>query len=202
VADVTVTPASSAGQVQVSGAVVFTPADWALPLSISVTAIDDNLFEPPPQTDDIVHAVASADPAYGGAFLAAMPVTIIDNDGSANLELAVLSAPPVVAAGTAFTIDFRVANGGPDVSVGSTLTLPASAGYQFTGAAGVLSCASDAVTGVSCQLPGAAAGASFTLSLSFTAGAVGSYPTTYSVTSIQPDPVPGNNTRLQTITVN
>lgn len=201
-ADVTVTPGSLFGQLQAMTPVTFTPAAWALPRSISVAAIDDLLYEPPPQQDEVTHQVTSTDPAYQFAGLSNDVVTITDNDGSANLELSVLSAAPVVASGASFTLNFRVGNAGPDISVGSTFSMPASPGFHYVSATGVSSCTADPVTGISCALPGVANGGAFFLfDVTLAADAPGGYPTTYSLSSIQPDPVLTNNSRVQTITV-
>jgi hypothetical protein len=67
---------------------------------------------------------------------------------------------------------------------------------------GTLGCTSDAIIGTSCQLGSLASGAHADFTLTFLAVVPGSYPTTYTVTTIQTDPNLANNTRSQTITVN
>lgn len=201
-ASVTVSPASVLGQLQSMAPVTFLTADWGLPKSVTVMAVDDILVEPGPQADEVMHTVTSTDPLYAPAGLSNVAVSITDNDGSANLELSVTSAPPVVPGGALFTLAFRVGNSGPDASVGSSFAMPASAGYHYVSSTGVLGCSGDPVTGVRCDLPGVASGgASFTFTVTLGADAPGSYPTTYSLTSVQADPAPANNSRVQTITV-
>ncbi|HMV31793.1 MAG TPA: hypothetical protein PKA50_06685 [Gemmatimonadales bacterium] len=201
-ANVTVTAASALGQLQAMTPATFTPADWGLPRSVSVVATNDLVLEPAVQADEITHTVTSTDPLYGPAGLSDVAVSVTDNDGSANLELSVTSAPPSVPSGASFTLAFRVGNTGPDASVGSTFSMPASAGYHYVSATGVLGCSGDPVTGIRCDLPGVASGgAFFTFGVTLGADTPGSYPTTYSLTSIQADPAPANNSRVQTITV-
>lgn len=199
--DVTVAPASSLGQVAAMAPLVFTSTTWAPPKTVTVTAIDDALYEPVPSVDDIQHTTTSTDPQYVHAFLASVPATVTDNDGSANLELTLVSAPPVAAVGTNFTLQLRDDNLGPDVSPGATLNIPASVGYGYVSSSGVLSCAYDAVTGTTCQLGSLASGLTQTASITFTALVAGSYSTAYTLSSVQFDSNLNNNTRVQLITI-
>ena len=201
-ANVTVTPTATLGQLVAMPALVFTPTSWALPLLVGVTAINDVLYEPPPQADAVAHTITSTAPPYNTAALGQVAVTIVDNDGSANLELNVLNAPPVVAAGGTFTLSLREQNLGPDTSPGATITIPASAGYSYLSSTGVPGCSSDPVTGTTCQLASLANGTTQSFTISFTALAPGSYSTTYTLSSIQFDSNLGNNSRVQVITVN
>jgi len=201
-ATVTVTPSSGGGQVVAPGAQVFGPLTWALPRPVTVTAVDDALLEASPHLAPMTHTVTSTDPAYAGARPGAVTVSITDNDASSNLELHVFSAPPVVAVGASFTITLQNENLGPNSSVGSTFTIPASAGFTFTGSSGTLGCSYDPMTGTSCQLPSLASGARTDFTVTLTALAAGSYSTSYTISANQPDPNLANNTRVQVITVN
>ncbi len=201
-ATVDVTPASAGGQLAALAPVSFTTAAWALPLSVPVSAVDDALLEPPPQTATITHTVSSTDPAYSGATPASVTVTIIDNDGSANLELHVFSAAPVVAVGDTFTVTLQNENLGPDDSPGATFTIPASAGFTYAANTGTLGCSYDAVTGTSCQLPSLVNGGKTDFTVTLVAVAAGSYSTTFSLSSIQADSNLLNNARVQLITIN
>lgn len=201
-ASVTVHPTAAGGQLAAMGSQLFTPIAWALPKAVAVSAVNDLAYEPPPQAATITHAVTSADPVYSGAKPGTVTVTIVDNDGSTNLELSLLNAPPVVAVGGQFTLSLRSANLGPDVSVGATFTVPASPGYTYVSSTGTLGCSSDAIVGTSCPLAGLASGAFVDFTVTFQAVQAGTYATAYTVTTIQTDPNPGNNTRPQTITVN
>jgi hypothetical protein len=146
--------------------------------------------------------VTSADPGYTGAKPGQVVVTILDNEGVTQFELSVLSPPPVVNVGSQFTVSLRNVNLGPDASAGATFTTPPSAGYTWVSSTGTLGCTSDAIIGTSCQLGSLASGAHADFTLTFQAVVPGSYPTTYTVTTIQTDPNLANNTRSQTITVN
>ena len=201
-ATVTVTPAAAGGQLAALSPVSFTPSSWEAYATVAVSAVDDALVEPPPQLATITHTVTSTDPAYGGVVPAPVTVTILDNDGSTNLELHVLNTPPVVAVGGSFTLDLQNENLGPDASVGATFTIPASAGFVYASSAGTLGCSYDAVTGTTCQLPSLASGAHTDFSVTLTAVAAGSYSTSYSVSTIQSDPNLLNNTRNQLVTIN
>lgn len=66
-------------QLQVSPALIsFTAANWNLPQTVTINAVDDGRIEGP-HSGSVSHAVSSADPAYDGLALAALPVFIIDN---------------------------------------------------------------------------------------------------------------------------
>ncbi len=201
-ATVTVTPSSGGGQVVAPGAQVFGLLTWALPRPVSVTAVDDTMLEASPHTASMTHTVSSTDPAYAAAKPGAVTVSITDNDASTNLELHVFSAPPVVAVGARFTVTLQNENLGPNSSVGSTFTIPVSAGFTYTGSSGTLGCSYDLVTGTSCQLPSLASGARTDFTVTLAALAAGSYSTSYTISANQPDPNLGNNTRVQVITVN
>jgi hypothetical protein len=79
---VTVTPD---GQTDVGGApatpitVTFTPADWNVPQTVTVTAVDDFVAEGA-HTPSIAHTASSADANYDGLAIPSLTVTITDND--------------------------------------------------------------------------------------------------------------------------
>lgn len=202
VTPVTVSASSPLGQLVPPAAVTFTSTDWGLPRTLTVGAVDDSVREPPPQLEDLQHTVTSTTPPYLNAPLGSITVTIVDNDGSANLELHVVSAPPVVAVGDSFTITLQNENLGPDDSPGATFTIPASTGFSYAANTGTLGCSYDAVTGTTCQLPSLVNGGKTDFTVTLVAVATGSYSTTYSLSSTQPDSNPLNNARVQLITVN
>jgi len=80
--DVVITVAAdSDDQVTVSPATLtFTPANWHVPQTVTVTAIDDPWVEPRVHATTITHAAASADPVYDGISVRDVLVTIADND--------------------------------------------------------------------------------------------------------------------------
>lgn len=58
---------------------VFTPANWNVPQTVSVSATDDSVVEGP-HSANIVNTVTSADPAYASLPSTTLPVSIADND--------------------------------------------------------------------------------------------------------------------------
>ena len=58
---------------------VFTPADWDTPQTVTLTAVDDQVAEGP-HNSTISHALSSPDPAYDGLATAAVSASIVDND--------------------------------------------------------------------------------------------------------------------------
>jgi hypothetical protein len=59
--------------------VTFTPADWNIPKTITVSAIDDFIAQGD-RTATIAHSVVSADPDFNGINVVSVSVTILDND--------------------------------------------------------------------------------------------------------------------------
>jgi uncharacterized protein len=57
----------------------FSTANWDIPQTVTVTAVDDDDVEGP-HTGTVTHTVASADPAYDGLAVASVTVSITDND--------------------------------------------------------------------------------------------------------------------------
>jgi hypothetical protein len=63
------------------GSLIFTPANWNVARTVTVSAVDDNVVEGP-QTGPLSHAASSADPAYNGIAVAGFTVSITDNDSA------------------------------------------------------------------------------------------------------------------------
>jgi len=57
----------------------FTPTNWNVPQTVTVSAVDDTLQEGTHFTD-ITHTITSTDAAYSGLSLVPLPITIQDND--------------------------------------------------------------------------------------------------------------------------
>ena len=82
--DVTVTPTSSApANATVSGALTFTPENWDVPQTVTVTGVDDDIDNDPDRSATISHGVAGGD--YDGAQAADVSVTVRDDDASGIL---------------------------------------------------------------------------------------------------------------------
>lgn len=75
-ANVTITPAPDA-QVTTSGSVTFTPADWNVPKSVTVAAVDDAVAEGA-HGGTIAHSAAGG--GYAGVAIASVAASIADND--------------------------------------------------------------------------------------------------------------------------
>ena len=80
--DVTISleDSSDPNQVTVTQQLVFTPTDYNIPQTVTVTAIDDNVSEADPHYTAIRQTVTSGDLSYDGFVLADINVTITEND--------------------------------------------------------------------------------------------------------------------------
>lgn len=81
-AEVTITltnPGAPAQLALTPTTLTFTPANWNSPQTVTVTAVDDTLFEGL-HTSTITTAIASSDTAYNGLSIAPLTVSIVDND--------------------------------------------------------------------------------------------------------------------------
>src|SRR5690606_33346892 len=71
---------STGGQTTVSPtSLTFAPADWNTPMTVTVTAVDDDIAEGT-HTDTIQHTATSDDPNYDAIAIPDVTVTITDND--------------------------------------------------------------------------------------------------------------------------
>jgi hypothetical protein len=113
IANVTVNAAPlSTGQLTVSPTpLVFTPADWDVAQTVTVTAVDDTAPEPGPVSDRILHSFSSSDPSYSSPNPPDVYVNITDNDSPAFLVTSPASnaMAEADAAGTERTISMRLA---------------------------------------------------------------------------------------------
>jgi len=79
-ANVNITIAAAQGQVTTNANVLtFTPANWNIPQTVTVMAIDDAIVEGA-HSDSISHTLASADLNYDGLTVSALNITVADND--------------------------------------------------------------------------------------------------------------------------
>jgi hypothetical protein len=82
-ADVVVTLANGNGQTTTDvTSLTFTPTDWNVPQTVTVTAVDDTLVEGS-HNGTITHTVTSADPQYNGLAAAPTPLTVVITDNDA-----------------------------------------------------------------------------------------------------------------------
>ncbi len=93
-ADVTVS-INPGSQLTVSSATLtFTSANFNTAQTVTVTAVDDNVYQGAPRSVTITQSVTSSDAAYNGIVANPVSVTIIDND------MPVTAAPTIQVAGT------------------------------------------------------------------------------------------------------
>jgi glucose/arabinose dehydrogenase len=79
-ADVTVTLTNAGGQTTTSvNSLIFTPTNWNVPQTVTVTAVDDTVFEGP-HTGTVNHSANSTDVRYNGLTIAPLTANITDND--------------------------------------------------------------------------------------------------------------------------
>lgn len=77
--NVTITPTPDGQSTVAPTKLIFTPANWAVPQTVVVAAVDDKLFEGP-HSGLITHAATSSDPAYDQIGVASVVPHITDND--------------------------------------------------------------------------------------------------------------------------
>ena len=110
-ADVTVA-LSPDDQITVTPTVlIFTPTNWNAPQTVTVTAVDDGVFEGE-HAGTVAHSVSSADPRYDGTLVVSVTATISDNDAppdttdptvtiTSPADLSTLTFTSVIVSGTA-----------------------------------------------------------------------------------------------------
>jgi len=148
VAAVMITLGLDSTQLDVStAALVFTPATWNITQTVTVTAIDDALFEGP-QTLTISHTLITGDALYAALAIPPVMVAITDNEPA----LASVGDPAAIDEGNAGlqTLSFPVTLGRP-ATVPVTLTystfdLSASGGSDFLATTGSVLLAPGVVT--------------------------------------------------------
>jgi hypothetical protein len=64
--------------------VVFTSLNWSTPQTVTVTPVDDTVDEASPHLSEVTHSVSSDDSVYNGFSVAAISVSILDDDLAAG----------------------------------------------------------------------------------------------------------------------
>jgi glucose/arabinose dehydrogenase len=125
-ADVTIAIDSQNGQLTTDvSSVTFTPSNWAEAQTVTVTAVDDEVFEGA-HSDILTHTVTSADGQYDGIALGDVAIAIADNDelsiAGTGLQAEYynnIDFTDLVLTRTDATIDFAWGSGSPDPIIGS-----------------------------------------------------------------------------------
>ena len=91
--------------------VVFTPANWNVTQTVTVTAVDDALIEGN-HTETITYTTSSEDANYNGVVMPAMTVTIADNDEAFNC--------PTLIATSSTNVEICSGDNSTDISLTST----------------------------------------------------------------------------------
>jgi hypothetical protein len=120
--NVTVTLSPSAQLTTVPTPLVFSPTNWNVAQTVTVSAVDDGIVEGP-HSGTVAHAVASADASYNGLTVAPVAVSITDND-SATVQFAPIS---VSQSESSSPMAFSVTLSNP-VASGVTLTVNSTPG--------------------------------------------------------------------------
>jgi hypothetical protein len=116
-----------------SSTLTFTAANWNVPQTVTVSSVDDQIYNLPSYT--IGFTVSSSDPFYNNFPVAALPATHTDNDPRSSLTAANASASEL-ASGTS-TLSFTVSANPPS---GSPITVQyATSNGTATGGTGCTS---------------------------------------------------------------
>jgi hypothetical protein len=198
-ATVSVAMVGRQGQVTPSPSpLTFTTTNWAGPQLMSVVAINDVIAEPT-HADRVGFDLTSTDPAYNGASVPNLPVTITDNDPGTDLVLALVFSPTVVPVGRRLEPAFRITNVGPAASTGSTFSV-AIPGLTFVQSFGATCSASAGV--VTCSVGTLAPGAQVDFRIEVEALTAGTYANAAVVAGVEYDPVSSNNSLVWNLTIN
>ncbi|MCA9737986.1 MAG: hypothetical protein KC645_10220, partial [Gemmatimonadetes bacterium] len=199
-AAVEVAPASVAGEVGASPVATFDPADWMLPRTVEVTAIDDADVEGT-HTDTLSHTLTTTDPTYAGSAVARVPVTILDDDQASDLTLTKLLQEDNQFVGDTMSTTFGVANDGPSAATRVQITSPPLVGLELVDATGA-TCLLDATGGLDCRVGVVDVGAQVDVVIRFRGAVVGLHTNTLTVVGAQPDPDGADNSVVYTQRVN
>jgi uncharacterized repeat protein (TIGR01451 family) len=168
--------------------------------TINVAVNGDTVYEP-----NETFTVILSGPMMATATTAIGTGTILNDDSAADLGVTKTDAPDPATAGSQLTYTVIATNHGPDGATGVMVTDTLPVGVTFgtatwTGAS-TGTCSQSAGT-VTCSIGNLANAASVTISIVVTPTAEGTLTNTVTVSGIQTDLVPGNNSASATTTVN
>ena len=197
---VVVSPTGTMGELEAFTPVTFDLADWALPRTVRVAALDDSDVEGV-HSDTITHTVTTTDATYAATTVPRVPVVVLDNDGTADLSLIRLAQEDNQFVGDTMHTTFRVANAGPNASTGSSVVSLPLVGLEYLSATGA-TCAVDGSGALRCTLGAIDAGAQLDFEIRFRGAVVGLHTNTLTVSGQQLDPDPSNDTVVYTQRIN
>lgn len=123
VANVTVIAAITGTQATVSpSSRTFTPGNWNVAQTFTVTAVDDPVAETSPHGDTISHSVATADPDFSGVVISDVHVSIFDDDTAGVTVTPTTVGVTEGAAGSTFTVVLNTQPSAP-VTLNSTVVV-------------------------------------------------------------------------------
>ena len=109
-ANVTVTPSTTSTEVTLSGALTFTPGNWATKQTVTVSAPEDD--DAVNETPTIMHTVSGGD--YGAVTVSDVAVTLVDNE---TASVAISTSGLTIDEGETGTFTVKLTQPGNDVTV-------------------------------------------------------------------------------------
>lgn len=129
VADVTITSTANAQLSLAPAVVTFTSANWNVPQTVTVAAVNDTAVETPSHSGGATFAITSADPLYHGISVPALTAQVWDND-SAGIDIThVGGTDTVIAEGGSNDAILVKLNTQPPAGTSVTITLYPPAFY-------------------------------------------------------------------------
>lgn len=162
---------SSPGEGTASPAsLTFTPDNWNVPQTVTVTIPDDEIFDGPQSFTIILGAATSSDPAYDG--LDGNDVTVNAADDESMPVISIGDASPAFGGTAVFTVTLSVASANPVTVNWATADGTGTAGSTYVAASGTVTFAPGETTAtISVQTSsGARPGETFFVNLSAPSG--------------------------------
>ncbi|MBI2448586.1 hypothetical protein HYV44_03480 [Candidatus Microgenomates bacterium] len=128
-ANVLVNISTDTAQVTAPASLLFTPADWNVPQTVTVTTTDDNSVEGA-HTSTITHTSSSSDIGYNGLTIIPVTANITDND-TAGITATESGTTDVTEGGATDTIDYVLLSQ-PTADVSIALTVGAQVSLSAT----------------------------------------------------------------------
>ena len=145
-ADVTVT-ANAGSQLSASPTTLtFTPGQWNVAQTVTVSAVNDTLYEGP-HSGAITHTAASSDGNYNGISVGSLSVAINDNDAAPTVSFTAASQSKAEGGGTATVTAQLSAVSGLAATVPFSVSGTALNGTDYTIAATPISISAGSTTG-------------------------------------------------------